>query len=315
MIHHIQNLEGRLENISTTNTMKDDHLNDIEREAYTKGNMLFRNYTDGKDGEEVTSLNENEKPYKHKYGFNDKLGKDPFGLNAYARELATLEEGRYDTLSNQISKDIFSNWKEDFEDGDEVSTYEDTYDFPPRGIDVKAQIQFTPGLKKLKVDGGSDEARTNPETNKKLPGYLEVTFEIDPEMLPEFWEEISMNLKDVVRHEIEHITQSGDSKVGKLIPDPQNPGEMKWTGKDFEDDSLLRALIKANLLPQAKYFELDKEIDAQLQGMYFRAKKEKRPLKDVIDTYLDAQEITSEEKEKILDLWRERNKALNLPSF
>jgi len=58
MIHHIQNLEDRLENISTTNTMEDDHLNDIEREAYTKGNMTFRNWTDSKDGEEVTSLNE-----------------------------------------------------------------------------------------------------------------------------------------------------------------------------------------------------------------------------------------------------------------
>jgi len=81
MIHHIQNLEDRLENISTTNTMEDDNLNDIEREAYTKGNMVFRNWTDSKDGEEVTSLSEKKK------GFDDKLGKDPFGLNQYAREL------------------------------------------------------------------------------------------------------------------------------------------------------------------------------------------------------------------------------------
>tara|TARA_R110000772_G_scaffold196513_1_gene307303 strand:- start:1687 stop:4809 length:3123 start_codon:yes stop_codon:yes gene_type:complete len=126
MIHHIQNLENRLGGINTTNTMEDDNLNDIEREAYTKGNMTFRNWTDNKDGEEVTSLNEkivgekiecdncgwswnivdggddlfichkcgydntplNEaKPYKHKFGFSDKLGKDPFGLNQYAREL------------------------------------------------------------------------------------------------------------------------------------------------------------------------------------------------------------------------------------
>ena len=107
MIHHIQNLEGRLENISTTNTMKDDHLNDIEREAYTKGNMLFRNYTDGKDGEEVTSLNEKEKPYKHKYGFNDKLGKDPFGLNQFAREIAIEVE---DAMNKEkISYKIFSD--------------------------------------------------------------------------------------------------------------------------------------------------------------------------------------------------------------
>ena len=58
MIHHIQNLEDRLGGINTTNTMEDDNLNDIEREAYTKGNMTFRNWTDNKDGEEVTSLNE-----------------------------------------------------------------------------------------------------------------------------------------------------------------------------------------------------------------------------------------------------------------
>ena len=58
MVHHIQNLEGRLGGINTTNTQEDDNLNDIEREAYTKGNMTFRNWTDSLDGEEVTSLNE-----------------------------------------------------------------------------------------------------------------------------------------------------------------------------------------------------------------------------------------------------------------
>ena len=62
MIHHIQNIEDRLENINTTNTTEDDNLNDIEREAYTKGNMTFRNWTDSLDGEEVTSLNENILP-------------------------------------------------------------------------------------------------------------------------------------------------------------------------------------------------------------------------------------------------------------
>jgi len=58
MVHHIQNLEGRLGGINTTNTQEDDNLNDIEREAYTKGNMTFRNWTDNMDGEEVSSLNE-----------------------------------------------------------------------------------------------------------------------------------------------------------------------------------------------------------------------------------------------------------------
>ena len=110
MVHHIQNLEGRLGGINTTNTQEDDNLNDIEREAYTKGNMTFRNWTDSKDGEEVTSLNEKivgEKIECDNCGWswnivdggddlfichkcdhdNEPENGDPFGLKAYAREL------------------------------------------------------------------------------------------------------------------------------------------------------------------------------------------------------------------------------------
>lgn len=46
MIHHIQNLEGRLENITTSNTNEDDYLQEIEKEAYLNGNITFRNWED-----------------------------------------------------------------------------------------------------------------------------------------------------------------------------------------------------------------------------------------------------------------------------
>jgi predicted nucleotidyltransferase len=46
MIHHIQNLENRLTNITTTNTTEDDYLSQLEQEAYLKGNMTFRNWED-----------------------------------------------------------------------------------------------------------------------------------------------------------------------------------------------------------------------------------------------------------------------------
>jgi len=59
MIHHMQNLEGRLGNITTTNTQEDDHLNDIEAEANLKGTMTFRNWTD--------SLTENQEPDRVKF--------------------------------------------------------------------------------------------------------------------------------------------------------------------------------------------------------------------------------------------------------
>ena len=46
MVHHEQNLDGRLGDIQTTNTQEDDYLNDIEAEANLNGTMTFRNWTD-----------------------------------------------------------------------------------------------------------------------------------------------------------------------------------------------------------------------------------------------------------------------------
>jgi len=46
MIHHEQNMKGTLGNIRTQNTTEDSHLDEIEREAYERGNIMFRNWTD-----------------------------------------------------------------------------------------------------------------------------------------------------------------------------------------------------------------------------------------------------------------------------
>lgn len=46
MIHHIQNLEGRLSEVSTSDTNADDNLLELEKEAYLKGNITFRNWED-----------------------------------------------------------------------------------------------------------------------------------------------------------------------------------------------------------------------------------------------------------------------------
>jgi hypothetical protein len=46
MIHHIQNIEGRINNIGTTNVNEDEALVELEKEAYMLGNMTFRSWTD-----------------------------------------------------------------------------------------------------------------------------------------------------------------------------------------------------------------------------------------------------------------------------
>jgi hypothetical protein len=88
MIHHMQNLEGRIGNgdIKTTNTNEDDYLKKIEAEANLKGTMTFRNWTDSlrEDGKKVSIKNMDN--YKKQNNPSGKV-KDPFGLNQYAREL------------------------------------------------------------------------------------------------------------------------------------------------------------------------------------------------------------------------------------
>ena len=255
MIHHMQNCEDRLGNITTQNTNEGGDLPEIEREAYEKGNMTFRNWTD--------TLTE-----------------------------GILSEGRHDKISNMISSDVFKVWKQAFEDSKPHSIKKFYYTSDEYNIEVTAKMLFIPGNSSLFVDGSMDDQGE----------HLELNFRIGVDRLPEFWEEISMNLKDVVRHEIEHATQT-DHETN------QRPG------KYMEDDTLIRGLIRAKLLPKAQYFKLEKEVDANLQGMYFRAKKEKRPFGSVIASYLDAQDITPEQREEILDIWRTRAKALSLPKF
>ena len=46
MVHHEQNLEGKLNNINTTNTNEDGDLSEVESEAYEKGNIMLRNWED-----------------------------------------------------------------------------------------------------------------------------------------------------------------------------------------------------------------------------------------------------------------------------
>jgi len=298
-------------------------------------------------------LNEANKPYKHKHGFDDKLGNDPFGLNQYARELAQgleeaivgdkiecdncgwswdiedggddlytchkcwhdntpkqLNEGRYDTLANKLSSTAFKVFKDTHDLGDKVGTFEFRVDHPDEEHDIPSKDFFFDFEGKVeitdseyKVDGGANAGYD--DEGEEITPLLSVKFKIpqNPTKNPS-WEDISFDIKDVVRHELEHLTQDGENLK---------------SGKYMKDDQLIRDLIDADLLSKSQYFKLEKEVDAMLQGLYFKAKKSKQPFKDIINNYLNIftsqEKITPEEKEEILDLWRSRGKALSLPIF
>ena len=147
LIHVHQNHEDRLGDIQTDDINADEHLENLEREAYETGNIMFRSWTNSVlneaiVGEKIKCDNcgwdwnivdgGDDLFICHECGHDnepiqEKKTKDPFGLNAFAHELAQLneEEDKY-----QIYCDM-DGVLTDFESGYEKLT----------GIDLKGEFQ------------------------------------------------------------------------------------------------------------------------------------------------------------------------------
>lgn len=228
-------------------------------------------------------------------------------------------EGRYDSLVTQLSNKLLQIVKDSYAStqtasgefggkkiyytkSETVPTIEDDKQQPavyfeevenatiPVEFYLQLKIQWIEGFDDLRYGG---DAFNDTKRDSDEPPLIEVRMQIDPAEYPKVLSEIAMNLRDTLRHEIEHVTQSGWNTIdSKYIP----------------SDQRLRDRIEAGKLPAARYFTLPKEIPAMLQGLYFKAKKSKQPFKTVVDEYLsmwvDNETITPQEKENILTTWR-----------
>lgn len=267
MIHHKQNLEGRLNNIGTTNTNEDDYLLEIEKEAYLEGNITFRNWEDRVKNQESKEV---------------------------------MAEGKYDKLSNTLSKYAFNIIKAGAEQGKKELEHSakvgnpdyDDVDIESTQFEFDFHIYAAYTEDTYTVDGGANAGFD--DDGDEIQPLLSIKFEIPKQV---DWQEVSMDLKDVVRHELEHLTQDGENlRQGKYIP----------------DDQKIRDLIDAELISKDKYFQLPKEVDAMIQGMYYKAKKSRKPFADIVNAYLDKVNLPLESREKILNLWRKRLPALGI---
>ena len=228
-------------------------------------------------------------------------------------------EGRYDSLvrglSNQLlnvikqsyssvsqSNGEFSGQKIYFAKGDSIPNIDDDSEFKhiyfqevenlqiPLDFYLTLKVQWIEGLNDFRF-GGDAYNQTGRESDE-MP-LIEVRFEIDPAEYPGILNEISMQLRDTLRHEIEHITQSGWNTI---------------SDKYLASDQSLRSKIASGKLPPWRYFILPKEIPAMIQGMYLKAKKSRTPFKTVVHNYLDLwvsnNTISDQEKQKIIDTWK-----------
>ncbi len=308
MVHHIQNLEGRLHNVQTQDTTSDDKLLELEKEAYTLGNITFRNWEDSiknpKVNEEVTK----DKIFCDKctWSWEIKDGGDDLYLchkcwHDNTPKETPINEGRYDKIANRLSAIAFEFYKDVHDRGDTEGEFElsvGNQDQDPN-VDIHSkQFEFD-FLGKVVIsddtyqpDGGANAGFD--DDGEEIQPMLNVKFTIPKN--PK-WSEVSFDLKDVVRHELEHLTQDGENeRSGKYIP----------------DDKILRDLIDNGLLDKDEYFLLPKEVDAMIQGLYFKAKKSKQPFKDVVNDYLNKALTSLENKEKIRILWNKRLPKLGI---
>ena len=228
-------------------------------------------------------------------------------------------EGRYDSLVTKLSNTLLKIIKDSYAAtknpegrfaGEKIYFKQD--EEVPTIIDDKKQrhiyfeevenndipVEFYLQLKVQWIDGfddlvaGGDAYNSDKRDSDELP-LIEIRFQLDPAEYPQLLSEVAMSLRDTLRHEIEHVTQSGWNLIAS---------------KYLRSDASLRAKIESGELPPVRYFLLPKEIPAMIHGLYLKAKKSKQPFRNVVDNYLsiwvDNGAITQQEKEKILATWR-----------
>jgi hypothetical protein len=99
---------------------------------------------------------------------------------------------------------------------------------------------------------------------------ISIRITTNPNMNDESMDDLIGELIETVRHEIEHITQRGTyAKAGK------------WRRKNDK----IRDKNATNPELNNKYFLLPDEVDANIHGLYAKAKTMKQPYQKVIDDY------------------------------
>jgi hypothetical protein len=234
-----------------------------------------------------------------------------------------IVEGMYDKLTGQINKDVFKTLKNAIKGSgtqvkpnkfkgymvrkDPMGTMQDLFAKETRklqvgdysdnisGVDVEVELKLAvtedgvePG--KFFIDGFAEADEDYPT--------LEVNIGIHPDDINgSIFSKIQPVLRDLVRHEIEHLTHGKGSASEKY-------------GKTMRGDTAMRLKIQDNPKLYYKYFLLPKEVDANIHGLYSKAKTMKKPYQKVVDDYLDSLVddgvITTKKRTEIYTTWKKR---------
>jgi len=234
-------------------------------------------------------------------------------------------EGMYDKLTGQINKDIFKTLKNAINGsgtqskpkkfkGYEVrkepipfaGTLKDMFESEKNSLSVgeysddisgiEVDIELKVAVTEDGVEPGKFFIDGSTESNSGFDS-IEVNIAINPKDGEKIFSKIQPVLRDLVRHEIEHISHDKDSDSSK-------------PSKIMRGDLAMRKKINSNPELYYKYFLLPKEVDANIHGLYSKAKTLKQPYQKVVDDYLDSLVddgiINTKNRKQIYNKWKER---------
>jgi hypothetical protein len=236
-----------------------------------------------------------------------------------------LHTGRYKTLTNKVCTDIISLIK----NSKHIPTYKrrkilyEAHETRPHfeeqkaitygvytavqldmifSLNIKLNRDF--GESNIIVDGYADEGVASRNGDIETLPSIEINIAFPGQDEERRYTEIMAWLKDVVRHEIEHLTQRGINAK---------------TGKRRRLNLARRCEIMGDPKKYYKYYTLIDEIEPNLHGLNSMAKYKREPLASTIDSYLNFLTrngtIQEHNKQQILHKWRKVGRRLNLPNF
>ena len=238
-----------------------------------------------------------------------------------------IVEGRYDAMVGKLSRELlqiikdslsatqdprgeYNGIKIHYEQGETVpqidADQKHIYSTSVENFDIG--LEFNLALRIQWIDGFKDYVRGADAYIQQAEfaddadeePYIEIRFALDPADTPRIFSSVAMDLRDSLRHEIEHTTQTGwNVKPGKYIPSDQD----------------LRAKINSGERPAREYFLLPMEMPAMIHGLYLKAKKSRKPFRDVASNYLEnffymnnvygEPMLTPKDRDIILAKWKE----------
>lgn len=163
-------------------------------------------------------------------------------------------------------------------------------------VDKTAGVSVTVMLKyKMTDDVKRGDFYINGYADDSIWSELEILLATNPEDGKRILSKVTPYIRETVRHEIEHFTQRGDNlKASKFI----------------RRNDAIRRKIRNNPELGYKYLILPDEVDANIYGLYARAKTTKQPYQKVVDGYLDMfvkqGDITDKQRTIVYNKWKNR---------